>query len=40
MVLVPCHRVIGATGKLTGFSDGMDWKVKLLDIERPKRVKF
>ena len=40
VVLVPCHRLIGATGKLTGFSGGMDWKVKLLDIERPKRVKF
>ncbi|MBF07238.1 MAG: hypothetical protein CL741_08265 [Chloroflexi bacterium] len=40
VVLVPCHRVIGTNGKLTGFSAGMDWKVKLLDIEQPKRVKF
>ena len=40
VVLVPCHRVIGTNGKLTGFSGGMDWKVKLLDIEQPKRVKF
>ena len=35
-VLIPCHRVIGASGSLTGFSGGMDWKVKLLEIERVK----
>ena len=35
-VLVPCHRVIGANGSLTGFSGGMSWKVKLLEIERVK----
>ena len=33
-VLIPCHRVVGANGSLTGFSGGMDWKVKLLEIER------
>ncbi len=33
-VLIPCHRVIGANGSLTGFSGGMDWKIKLLKIER------
>ena len=35
-VFIPCHRVIGASGSLTGFSGGMDWKVKLLEIERVK----
>ena len=35
-VLIPCHRVIGANGSLIGFSGGMDWKVKLLEIERVK----
>ena len=35
-VLIPCHRVIGASGSLTGFSGGMHWKVKLLEIERVK----
>jgi O-6-methylguanine DNA methyltransferase len=35
-VLIPCHRVIGANGSLTGFSGGMPWKVKLLEIERVK----
>ncbi|MBC8324602.1 MAG: methylated-DNA--[protein]-cysteine S-methyltransferase [Verrucomicrobia subdivision 3 bacterium] len=33
-VLIPCHRVIGANGSLTGFSGGMGWKIKLLKIER------
>ena len=35
-VLIPCHRVIGASGGLTGFSGGMHWKAKLLEIERAK----
>ena len=35
-VLIPCHRVIGTNGSLIGFSGGMDWKVKLLEIERVK----
>jgi methylated-DNA-[protein]-cysteine S-methyltransferase len=35
-VLIPCHRVIGASGNLTGFSGGMHWKVKLLEIEHVK----
>ena len=35
-VLIPCHRVIGASGSLTGFSGGMHWKIKLLEIERVK----
>ena len=32
-VLIPCHRVVGANGGLTGFSAGMNWKIKLLRIE-------
>ncbi len=35
-VLIPCHRVIGANGSLIGFSGGMHWKMKLLEIERVK----
>ena len=35
-VLIPCHRIIGANGSLTGFSGGIHWKVKLLEIERVK----
>lgn len=32
-VIIPCHRVIGSTGKLTGFSGGMSMKVFLLKLE-------
>ena len=32
-IVVPCHRVIGADGSLTGFGGGMDAKRTLLDIE-------
>ena len=33
-VVVPCHRVIGANGSLTGYGGGMDRKRLLLDLER------
>jgi methylated-DNA-[protein]-cysteine S-methyltransferase len=33
-VIVPCHRVIGANGSLTGFGGGLDRKRWLLDHER------
>jgi methylated-DNA-[protein]-cysteine S-methyltransferase len=32
-IIVPCHRVIGANGKLVGFGGGLDNKKILLDIE-------
>ncbi|MDY0276863.1 MAG: methylated-DNA--[protein]-cysteine S-methyltransferase [Acholeplasma sp.] len=32
-IIIPCHRVIGANNNLTGFSGGMDKKIKLLTIE-------
>ncbi len=32
-IVVPCHRVIGKNGSLTGFAYGVDLKKKLLDIE-------
>ena len=34
LIIVPCHRVIGADGSLTGFGSGMDVKRKLLDLEK------
>ena len=34
-VVVPCHRVIGANGKLTGFAGGLRRKQVLLDLEKP-----
>ena len=33
-IIAPCHRVIGSTGKLTGFAGGMEAKQYLLELER------
>ncbi len=33
-IIVPCHRVIGSTGSLTGYGGGLDRKTWLLDHER------
>ncbi|WP_433653370.1 methylated-DNA--[protein]-cysteine S-methyltransferase [Micromonospora zamorensis] len=32
-VIVPCHRIVGAGGKLVGFGGGLPRKVKLLELE-------
>ena len=34
-IIVPCHRVIGADGSLTGFGGGLENKRRLLDLEAP-----
>lgn len=36
-IIVPCHRVIGAGGKLTGFASGTEIKKQLLGIESGKK---
>ena len=33
-IIVPCHRVIGANGSLTGYGGGLDRKRQLLDMEK------
>lgn len=33
-IIVPCHRVIGANGKLVGYAGGLDVKKYLLDLEK------
>jgi len=33
LILIPCHRVIGADGSLTGYAGGLPVKQKLLEIE-------
>ena len=38
MIVVPCHRVIGADGSLTGFGGGIDRKRWLLDHEARTRL--
>lgn len=35
-VIIPCHRVIGASGKLTGFGGGIQTKQYLLGLERER----
>jgi methylated-DNA-[protein]-cysteine S-methyltransferase len=32
-IVIPCHRVIGASGALTGYAGGLDRKVRLLELE-------
>jgi methylated-DNA-[protein]-cysteine S-methyltransferase len=36
-IVAPCHRVIGANGKLTGFAGGLRTKAFLLALEAPRR---
>ena len=33
-IIIPCHRVVGADGSLTGFAAGLSIKQKLLDLEQ------
>lgn len=33
-ILIPCHRVVGTNGSLTGYAGGIDKKKKLLELER------
>jgi methylated-DNA-[protein]-cysteine S-methyltransferase len=37
-IVVPCHRVVGSTGHLTGFAGGLEVKSWLLDHERQPRL--
>jgi methylated-DNA-[protein]-cysteine S-methyltransferase len=36
-IIVPCHRVIGSNGSLTGYGGGMENKKKLLELEQGQR---
>lgn len=33
-IIIPCHRVIGANGKLVGYGGGLDIKIRLLELEK------
>ena len=33
-IVIPCHRIIGAGGKLTGYAGGLELKQQLLDLEQ------
>lgn len=39
-IIVPCHRVVGTNGSLTGYAGGIDKKVKLLELEGNDMSKF
>lgn len=39
-IVVPCHRVIGASGRLVGFGGGLETKAALLALERGERSLF
>ena len=39
-IIVPCHRVIGTSGKLTGFAGGLEAKARLLEAESAGKKHF
>lgn len=39
-VIIPCHRVVGTDGSLTGYAGGLDTKIKLLELEKVDMSKF
>jgi methylated-DNA-[protein]-cysteine S-methyltransferase len=38
-IVIPCHRVVGKNGQLTGYAGGLKRKQALLDLEEPADVK-
>lgn len=39
-IIVPCHRVVGANGNLTGYAGGLDKKIALLQLEGVDMTRF
>jgi len=39
-IVAPCHRVVGSTGKLTGFAGGLETKAHLLGLEGARTAPF
>ena len=39
-IIVPCHRVVGKNGSLTGYAGGIDKKIKLLQLEKANMESF
>lgn len=39
-IIIPCHRVVGANGSLTGYAGGIESKIKLLELEQVDLTPF
>lgn len=39
-IIIPCHRVVGTNGSLTGYAGGMEKKIALLELEHADMDKF
>ena len=39
-IIVPCHRVVGTNGSLTGYAGGLDKKIALLKLEKTDTARF
>ena len=39
-IIIPCHRVVGTSGSLTGYAGGIGRKVKLLELEHADMTGF
>lgn len=39
-IIIPCHRVVGANGSLTGYAGGIENKIKLLELEQVDLTRF
>ena len=39
-IIIPCHRVVGTSGSLTGYAGGIEKKVRLLQLEHADMSRF
>ena len=39
-LIIPCHRVVGTSGSLTGYAGGIEKKIKLLELEKADMSNF
>ena len=39
-IIIPCHRVVGSNGSLTGYAGGIDKKIALLTLEGVDQSRF